>query len=88
MREKFKKIDLRNLSLDQMEIVFSDLGFSKGRARQVFSWINRPEVHSFSQMIDIKKEVRDRLNEFAFISSLPAEVVEKSTDGTIKFGFG
>ena len=70
-----------------METFVSGLGLPAGRARQVFSWLSRPGIHRFSQMIDIKKEVQETLSKHAFISALHTEVVEKSTDGTLKFGF-
>ena len=70
-----------------MEIFLAGLGLTAGRTRRVFNGISRPEVQSFAQMVDIKKEVQDLLNKHAFISFLEAEVIEKSTDGTIKFGF-
>lgn len=81
------KIDLRNLSRPQMVEAFAALGLPAGRARQVFSWLSKPGVRSFSQMTDIKRGVREFLAGQSIISSLSAEVVETSKDGTVKFGF-
>jgi len=87
MSHSERKIDLRNLTFEQMETFFSGHGLTTGRTRQVFSWLSRPEVHSFAQMTDIKKEARDLLDKYACISFLQTEAIEQSTDGTIKFGF-
>jgi 23S rRNA (adenine2503-C2)-methyltransferase len=87
MPDRTTKIDLRNLTYEQMENFFSGLGLTSGRARQVFSWLSRPELRSFAQMINIKKEVRDLLNTHARISFLQADAIEQSSDGTVKFGF-
>nr|MBF0223765.1 23S rRNA (adenine(2503)-C(2))-methyltransferase RlmN [Desulfobulbaceae bacterium] len=87
MPEENQKTDLRNLTFVEMEVFVTGLGLPSGRARQLFSWVNRPGVQHFTQMLDIKKEVRDTLDRHAYISSVPAEVIEKSSDGTVKFGF-
>jgi len=51
------------------------------------SWIYRPGVTNFSEMTDLAKSFRSVLEEYAFISSFPDPIVERSEDGCIKFGF-
>ncbi len=84
---KKKKIDLRNLTLAQLTDFIVDLGLPGKRAKHIFSWLQRPGVTDFSQMIDIKKDIRLLLSEHAVISRLVPEQVEESRDGTVKYAF-
>lgn len=81
------KQDLRNFSLDQLESFLEGMGLSSSRAKQVFYWLYQPGIYNFSQMTDIKAQVRNDLGEYAVISSLEPIDVEVSTDGTHKFVF-
>ncbi|OGQ97258.1 MAG: 23S rRNA (adenine(2503)-C(2))-methyltransferase [Deltaproteobacteria bacterium RIFOXYD12_FULL_57_12] len=81
------KPDLKNLSLDQLTDFTAGLGLPAFRARQIFSWLYRPGIRNFVQMTDIAKELRLRLEERAEFSSFEPAVLERSEDGTIKFGF-
>lgn len=80
-------IDLKNMTLDELEKFFINIGESKYRAKQVFQWIYRG-VYNFKDMSDLKKELRSKLNNIAYISSL--KVVKKmvsNIDETTKYLF-
>ncbi|SNX55593.1 23S rRNA (adenine(2503)-C(2))-methyltransferase RlmN [Thermoanaerobacterium sp. RBIITD] len=80
-------IDLKNMTLDELEKFFINIGESKYRAKQVFRWIYRG-VYNFKDMSDLKKELRSKLNDIAYISSL--KVVKKmvsNIDETTKYLF-
>lgn len=81
------KIDLKNLTQDQLITFVKDLGLPLFRARQIFSWLYRPGIHEFSQMTDIKKELRTILADKCEIRLLDLAGKEQSEDGTIKFAF-
>lgn len=81
------KTDLRNLTYSQLEAYMEELGLPASRARFVFAWLQRPGVVDFSRMVDVKREIRERLAEHAVISNLAPAAVEKSADGTVKFAF-
>lgn len=80
------RIDLKNLSRDQLQDWITALGHSSFRARQIFAWLYRPGITDFDQMTDLAKKFREELKDIAFISSLPIAVREVSCDGTIKYG--
>jgi 23S rRNA (adenine2503-C2)-methyltransferase len=80
-------LDLKNLTLPQLTDFVRQLGMADYRADQIFSWLYRPGITSFDQMTDIKKELRAQLAQKAIISRLVPEVIERSQDGTVKYGF-
>jgi len=81
------KINLRDLSRPMLVELVRSLKLSEFRARQIFAWLYRPGIKSFSQMTDLAKSLRQELEEIAFIPELPLEAKDVSNDGTIKYGF-
>ena len=81
------KIDLTNLSLPQLTEFLIGLGLPRYRGIQVFSWLYRPQIADFSQMTDLSKELRETLAEKAFFTWPQIAEIERSKDGTIKYGF-
>ena len=81
------KVDLRDMSLSELSGWASSLSLESFRARQIFRWLWRSDVTSFDQMTDLQKELRQRLSELYYISSLRPEKIERSQDGTKKFLF-
>ena len=82
-----EKIDLKNLTRDDLAEFVRQQGLSPYRARQIFSWLYRPGITDFSQMTDLGKKLRKSLAEQAFFSRFTPHVREQSTDGTVKYGF-
>lgn len=81
------KIDLKNLTRNELTTFVINHGLPAFRAKQIFSWLYRPGISSFVQMTDLPKDLRDSLaNEVTFSHLRPA-VKELSSDGTIKYGF-
>ena len=81
------KLDLKGLSLPQLESLLLEFGKEKYRAKQVFHWIYQRDVTDFEQMTDLGKAFRAQLAERAFISAWQPEVVEESRDRTKKYLF-
>lgn len=81
------KVDLKNLSIEQLEQFFTGRGKEKYRAKQVFKWMYQKDAKSFEEMSNLSREFRRELEEIAFISSLKPEFVEQSSDGTRKYLF-
>lgn len=80
--------DLRNMTIEEMEAFFQELGEPKYRAHQGFSWLYKG-VTDFDEMVNIPKALRQKLVENACIERLDVlEVQESKTDGTKKFLFG
>ncbi len=85
---KMHSPDLKNFSLEQLTAyMVGELAQPSFRARQLFSWIYRPGIRDFSQMTDLSKELRRILGEKTSFSLLDPHIVERSTDGTVKYGF-
>ena len=80
-------IDLKNMTIDELEKFFLNIGETKYRAKQVFRWIYRG-ITNFDDMTDLKKDLRQKLKNMAFISNLQiAKKVVSSEDGTAKYPF-
>ena len=80
------KIDLKDLPFSQLTDFVVSLGLPAFRAKQIFSWLYRPDIDSFEQMTDLSKDLRATLAEKCFISSLIPATKEISKDGTVKYG--
>lgn len=81
------KIDVKNLDRTGLERFAVSLGQPAFRGRQIMAWLYRPGITDFSQMTDLAKSFRQLLPEHATISQFTRQIIEKSTDGTVKFGF-
>jgi 23S rRNA (adenine2503-C2)-methyltransferase len=81
------KIDLRNLTYEELQNWTIGLGFEPFRAEQISRWIFLPDTHSFDQMTNLSKKWRGLFLEQAYLSRLNIIKVEKSKDGTQKFLF-
>lgn len=79
--------DIKNMSLAELENFLTGMGKEKYRAVQIFKWIYHEGVEDFDGMTNLSKEFRNGLKESAVVSSLFAEKVETSKDGTKKFLF-
>ncbi len=76
--------NLRDLSLPEIEALFTQKGLPAFRGRQVFRWLSVVGVDSFQQMTDLPKELRRDL-EREFSIALPELArQEVSRDGTRK----
>ncbi|QJA05402.1 23S rRNA (adenine(2503)-C(2))-methyltransferase RlmN [Thermosulfurimonas marina] len=85
---KKERVNLRDLTLEELEAFFEGLGEPSFRGRQVFRWLVRPEVEDFSRMTDLPKALREKLSQEATIA-LPRLLERKlSTDGTAKLAVG
>jgi 23S rRNA (adenine2503-C2)-methyltransferase len=81
------KVDLRNLSLSELEDLVLELGLQKFRGRQLFHWVYGKGVGSFDAMTNLSKETHELLFQKAYISKLVEIRKQVSADGTEKFLF-
>ncbi len=79
------RIDLKSLSLPEIEAALTGLGGERFRALQVYKWLWQRGVRSFDEMTNVAKVVRAKLEEHYYISFLEVVAVQKSIDGTHKF---
>ena len=81
------KTDLRNLTQGEIVHFVESLGQPAFRGRQIMAWLYRPGISDFSQMTDLAKEFRLKLAEHAYISQFYDPLIERSSDGCVKFAF-
>jgi 23S rRNA (adenine2503-C2)-methyltransferase len=79
--------NIRHLSLPELEQYFETLGEKKFRARQVWEWLWQKHAHSFAEMTNLSKELRQKLGDNFTLSALTVDLTQTSADGTIKFRF-
>ena len=79
------KINIKALSLEQLEEEFMNLGLEGFRARQVRQWLYQKDALSFEDMTNISKKYKALLNEKFYIPRLKMKIKQKSSDGTMKF---
>lgn len=78
-------MNIKNLSLSQLEEEFEKLGLEGYRARQVKKWLYQKDVTDFSQMTNISKAYQSLLSDKFEIPTLKIKEIQKSSDGTRKY---
>lgn len=81
------KKDLRNLTQEELVHYVESLGQPAFRGRQIMAWLYRPGITDFSQMTDLAKDFRAKLTEHARIYRFEDPLIQRSSDGCVKFGF-
>ena len=87
MQTKTEKMNIRQLSLSELEEYFETLGEKKFRAKQVYEWLWQKHAHSFDDMTNLSKELRQRLAEGFSLPALKVDTTQYSSDGTVKSRF-
>lgn len=82
-----KKINLKDLTKQELQEFTADLGLQSFRSDQLFQWLYQKGVHSFDEMTNLSKELRSRLKEVASVPTIKHVRQQESKDGTIKFLF-
>lgn len=80
-----EKINLLDLSRQQLREFFVELGEKPFRADQVMKWIYHFGYDDFEQMTNINKVLRQKLAERAEIKAPEVATEQRSSDGTIKW---
>ncbi|MEK7253636.1 MAG: 23S rRNA (adenine(2503)-C(2))-methyltransferase RlmN, partial [Bacteroidota bacterium] len=81
------KKDIRQLSRQQLETMFLELGEPKFRAKQVWEWLWQKGARSFDEMTNLPKTLRQKLAEEVDLLPIVEDKVQRSLDGTIKSRF-
>src|SRR6476659_2034170 len=79
--------NIRQLSLLELEDFFATIGEKKFRTKQVWEWLWQKHAHSFADMTNLSKELRQKLGENFAFPALIVEATQYSADGTIKSRF-
>lgn len=87
MEVQTQKVDIRSLSLPELEEAFTKAGQPKFRGKQVFEWLWNKSAKSFADMTNLSKDLRVWLDQHFVINGIQIAHQQQSTDGTIKSGF-
>ncbi|MHA7131742.1 23S rRNA (adenine(2503)-C(2))-methyltransferase RlmN [Algoriphagus namhaensis] len=82
--DEVKKRDIRQLSLEDLEQFFLSQGEKKFRAKQVYEWLWHKSLKNFDDMSNISLATRELLKEHFEINHIRVDLMQHSTDGTIK----
>ena len=82
-----KKIDIRQLSLEQLTDEIVKLGEKPYRAKQVHQWLWKKRVIDFDQMTNLSKSFRKLIENNFIINALVLSEAQISSDKTIKNAF-
>ncbi|MFH0764355.1 MAG: 23S rRNA (adenine(2503)-C(2))-methyltransferase RlmN [Candidatus Omnitrophota bacterium] len=82
------KIDIKNISKDELETLLQGLGEKPYRAGQIWKWLFKYGVRSFDEMTDLSEGLKDRLKAKFHITHLTVFDSKRSPiDGTAKYLF-
>ena len=79
--------NLLDFDLEGLAAFCEGLGEKRFRATQLFRWIHQRGASDFSQMSDLAKSLRAKLESAARIEGLPLISQHESADGTVKWLF-
>ena len=78
-------MNLKNLTLPEMNTLFAQMGQPAFRAKQVYGWLHRG-VTSYDEMTNLPKDLRQRLaGEYPICAPSVVRKQESQRDGTIKY---
>lgn len=78
--------DIRTLNLEELKEYFVEKGDKPFRAKQVYDWLWSKNLHSFEEMTNLSKSLRESLSQDFVINPIEVDTLQKSNDGTIKNG--
>jgi 23S rRNA (adenine2503-C2)-methyltransferase len=81
------KLDLRKITLEELEAYLKSIGEAKFRAKQIQEWLWKKGARDIETMSNLSKKLREQLAAAFEIRAIATDVVQKSLDGTIKTRF-
>lgn len=81
------KKDIRKLSLDDLKAWLVEQGEKPFRAKQVYEWLWKHSIQSFSDMNNVSLSLREKLEQHFSINAVQVATKQLSSDGTIKSAF-
>jgi len=80
-------MDILSFSIEELTKQIDALGEQPFRAKQVYKWLHKKHAQSFSEMTDLSKTLRDKLQSKFYIQGIVVEKKQVSNDGTEKYLF-
>jgi len=87
MNKILQKIDIKELTRDELILWLKYRDIKPYRANQILKWIYLRQADTFDVMTDVKKEIRKQLSQHFYIHRLEKARVETSQDGSKKYLF-
>ncbi len=82
-----KKIDIRQLTLEELTVYFTEIGEKAFRAKQVYEWLWKKSLTNFDDMSNLSLDLREKVKAKFEIRFLTIAESQKSKDKTIKSVF-
>src|SRR3546814_4308929 len=82
------KIDIRSLTLEELQRHIADMGEKAFRAKQIYAWLWQKSCVDFEEMSNLSKPLRDMLQETFTINAVTVRREQRSSDRTIKSKIG
>lgn len=79
-----QKINIRELSLQDISLFLVQNGEKNFRAKQIWQWIWQRGATSFEEMTNLSKSIRETLDQYFFFDKLTPHLVQTASDGTVK----
>ena len=79
--------NIRDLSLEEIEVLIASLGKEKYRARQIMKWLYIGGATSFAEMTTLAREFRTRMEGLTRIAEPAIDRIQTASDGTKKILF-
>ncbi|HJN63890.1 MAG TPA: 23S rRNA (adenine(2503)-C(2))-methyltransferase RlmN [Flavobacteriales bacterium] len=80
-----EKIDIRNISVEDLRTFCAEHKLPKFRAGQIEEWLWKKRATSFDEMTSLSKDMRNLFGEHFCINPIKIHKGERSIDGTIKY---
>ncbi|HOO83219.1 MAG TPA: 23S rRNA (adenine(2503)-C(2))-methyltransferase RlmN [Prolixibacteraceae bacterium] len=84
---KTSKEPLFGKTLDELNVLVTELGLPKFTAKQIADWLYKKEITSIDEMTNLSVKARQKLSESFEIGLVGPVKVQVSTDGTKKYLF-
>lgn len=82
------KIDIKSLSFPELQDFLTGLGEKAFRARQIYEWMHVKLADGFSEMTNLSKDLRQKLEgQCTYTCLKPVDVLTSKLDGTQKYLF-
>lgn len=79
-------IDIKSMTIPELEELLTGMGEKKFRAAQLFQWLHQKQVATFDEMKNLPGSLREKLSQEAVITRLETErKLTSQLDGTIKY---
>ena len=79
--------NIRQLTREELSSYMERIGEKSFRTLQVWEWLWKKPAHSFAEMTNLSKELRERLGADFTLPALVTDATQYSADGTVKSRF-